>query len=109
MKYVPVILEEVGPKYCKPGEHIVHTYYVQTLRLREGLNAYRRNLYTEMSTLSFNEQDFYCDRFKTMEEALAWKNEYERHFPLEKWESLEIRPMTDEEIFQHSIGGLKRT
>lgn len=98
MKYVPVILEEVAQKYCKPGEHIVHEYYVQTQRLREGMTAYRRSLYTD-------EYNFSCDRFHTLEEARKWKTDFEREFPDVK---NEIRELTDEQIYQESTACLKR-
>lgn len=98
MKYVPVILEEVSQKYCKPGEHIVHEYFVQTQRRGEGLTAYRRSLYTD-------EYDFSCDRFSSVEDARKWKNEFKKEFPDVK---IKVRIMTDEQIHQESIACLKR-
>lgn len=98
MKYVPVILEEVAQKYCKPGEHIVHEYFVQTQRLREGMTAYRRSLYTD-------EYNFSCDRFSSSEEAGKWKKEFEKEFPNVK---VKVRAMSEEQIYQESTACLKR-
>ena len=98
MKYVPVILEEVAQKYCKPGEHIVHEYFVQTQWLREGMAAYRRSLYTD-------EYDFSCDRLSSPEEARKWKNDFEKEFP---GVNIKVLAMTDEQIHQKSVACLKR-
>ena len=99
MKYVPVILEEVAQKYCLPGEHIVHEYFVQTKRIRESVAAYRRSLYTD----EYN--DFSCDRLSSVEDARKWKNEFKKKFPGVK---IKVRLMTDEQIYQESLACLKR-
>lgn len=98
MKYVPVILEEVAQKYCKPGEHIVHEYYIEPLRLDGKITAYRSSLYTE-------DGDFLCARFSTLEEAVEWKEEFNRVFP---GLNLKVAALTDDEIYQLSIACLKR-
>lgn len=101
MKYVPVILEEVSQKYCKPGEHIVHEYFVLRPNPRTSageLLAYRRSLYTD-------EYDFSCDRLSSPEEARKWKKKFKKKFPNVK---IKVCVMSEEQIYQESIACLKR-
>ena len=102
MKFLVIILEEVGQKYCNPGEHIVHEYYVQTLTMNSRVAAYRKSLYTE--DCNFN--DFKADTYDTYEEAECVANSLKKSFPQL---NLKVVNMTDDEFVEHSTACLKRT
>ncbi len=105
MNFVPVMLEEVAAKYCKPGERIVHEYFIENARTADGnIGAYRRSLYTYEPSL--NGEGFSCEKFSTLEEALNWKKEFDQHFPNNV---IEIRELSDEDIHNLSLDGLKRS
>lgn len=104
MNFVPVMLEEVAAKYCKPGEHIVHEYFIENKKTPDGnVGAYRRSLYTYEPSAGVD--GFSCEKFPTMEEALNWKKEFDQHFPNKV---IEIRELSDEDIHNLSLAGLKR-
>jgi len=104
MNYTVVLLDQVHPKYCKPGEKIIHEYFLQGIRMNGRLSAYRRSLYTH-EYLCKGSEEFDCDLFHSMKEALEWKKEYEAAFPKENFKILKL---TDEEVFQRSTACLKR-
>ena len=103
MNFVPVMLEEVAAKYCKPGERIVHEYFIENKKIDGNVGAYRRSLYTYEPSL--NGTGFSCEKFSTLEEALNWKKEFDQHFPNKV---IEIRELSDEDIHNMSVAGLKR-
>ena len=103
MKFLVMILEEVGQKYCNPGEHIVHEYYIQTLAINGRVGAYRRSLYTEEYTHSSD--DFKADTYDTYEEAECIADSLKKSFPRL---NLKVVAMTDDEFIEHSTASLKR-
>jgi len=104
MNYAVVLLEQVHPKYCKPGEKIVHEYFLQGFYMNGRLAAYNRSLYTH-EYLCKGSEEFDCDLFPTMKEAREWKKQVKAISPDKKFKILRL---TDEEVFQRSTACLKR-
>ena len=102
MNYAVVLFEQVHSKYCKPGEKIIHEYFLQGKRMNGRLCAYRKSLYTHEHKAS---EDFDCELFPSLKAAYEWKKEIKAAFPEKKFKVLKL---TDEQVFQRSTAYLKR-
>lgn len=100
MKFTIVQQETVASKYCKPGENIVHEYFLQRQDINGHIGAFRRSLFTHEHKCK---DDFECDFFSSKNEVEKKIKEYRKAFPNEVFK---IISLTDEDIFNRSTAAL---